>query len=98
MNVIALQDGDHRIIDSAGQWMIQHRTGPGKVWHNDAFCVTRHGIEFFLAGESQRYGFNWMQDGDGHPVRLRPLRLGFAEYLPLHHWTDPPSLPSFHPG
>ncbi len=51
---VALQDENHRIVDSAGQWMIQHRLEPGKAWANDAFCITRFGVGFFLGCEAIR--------------------------------------------
>ncbi len=54
VRVVALQDENHRIIDSAGQWMIQHRSRPGKKWMNDAFCVTKRGVWFFLECEAVR--------------------------------------------
>ncbi len=52
--VVALQDEDHRIVDSAGQWMIQYRAGPGRQWKHPAFCVTRFGVEYFLWCEAFR--------------------------------------------
>ncbi len=54
MNVVALQDGNHRIINRAGQWMIEHRLGPGLRWYTDAFCVTEFGVGFVLSWQASR--------------------------------------------
>lgn len=83
MSVVALQDENHRIIDQAGQWMIQHRSEPGKPWSRDAFCITRYGVEFFLRCAAFQNAHN---------------RTGALGYMPLHHWSVPPRLPISHPG
>ncbi len=97
MSFVALQDENHRIIDSAGQWMIQHRSGPGKMWANDAFCVTRRGVEFFLECEATRHSWTFLRSLADDRVDVRPPGSGVG-YLPLHLWAVSPRLPVCHPG
>ncbi len=95
MRVVALQDEDHRIVSSAGQWMVQHRSEANPRWATGAYCVTRHGVEFFLECEAKRGAATFMVDSQSRQVMI-PRRYGCDGYLPLHLWPVVPDLPAHH--
>ena len=99
VGVVAMQDELHRIIDQDSQWKIQHRAETDSKWRNDAFCVTRIGVEFFLACEAERNGFSFMIDiKNRKPFKIFPGLGRRSGYMPLHHWPVPPRLQKYHRG
>ncbi len=76
MNVVGLQDENHRIVDSEGQWMIQHRSEPGRQWKPGAYCVTRFGVVFFLECWAKRRASGYM------PLHHWPVPPCLPEYHP----------------